>query len=230
MKDGRIRFVGNPWPEGHRIDELRWTGHLDPETGVWFDLHLKTADYTEGDRPRSDEDEEEDAEDSWHSKGCWSNYHACTISSTAWGDEKGFLVGSEKKKFDLATLTSRTFRVDSPPDAEDETPGFHTYLLDHDSVGDHRISFPRRLGVDEFSLKWRGRIALTYAGDEEFKYRFEADVPRARFEGFVMPEGVGTAAARVLAERFLSDPAAYSPARKSGRVWLRPEARSSRSK
>ncbi len=34
--NGRIWFPGNPWPEGHALKELVWTGALVPERGLVF--------------------------------------------------------------------------------------------------------------------------------------------------------------------------------------------------
>ena len=28
---GTIRFTGNPWPKGHAIEKLAWSGRLDPK-------------------------------------------------------------------------------------------------------------------------------------------------------------------------------------------------------
>ncbi len=44
---GRIWFPGNPWPDGHRIEEFAWTGRLDDAGRLWFDLTLRTGPYDE---------------------------------------------------------------------------------------------------------------------------------------------------------------------------------------
>ena len=53
----RIYFVDNPWPNGHRIINFKWSAHfkyeeeevLKERTGLYFDLYLETADYYEED-------------------------------------------------------------------------------------------------------------------------------------------------------------------------------------
>ena len=52
-------------------------------------------------------------------------------------------------------------------------------LLGHDSVADHEIHF-RELAPDDYSLTWRGRVALSYAGDDEFRHQFEAHLESIR--------------------------------------------------
>jgi hypothetical protein len=47
-----------------------------------------------------------------------------------------------------------------------ESLAFRIYLLDHDSVVDHRISFSTPAGTDCFDIVWGGRIALTHVDDE----------------------------------------------------------------
>lgn len=66
--NGRIFFTGNPWPEGHAIDEFRWSAERRG-ADIWFDLHLVTANYyAEGD---IEEDEDTDYETDWLSPGVW---------------------------------------------------------------------------------------------------------------------------------------------------------------
>ena len=89
---GRIAFAKNPWPKGHRIAELVWTGRVESDS-VWFDLHLVSANYDEGDKP-SDEDEDEETDDDWRAKGCWTNYGRCTMSSQPFRDPPGPTSGS----------------------------------------------------------------------------------------------------------------------------------------
>ena len=61
---------------------------------------------------------------------------------------------------------------------------FHIYLLGHDSCADHEITFVKKHSIDTFDLEWKGKIALTYAGDDEFKYEFSAFIEKVTFEGF----------------------------------------------
>lgn len=81
-----VVFHGNPWPDGHEISTLEWTGRLDPKKGIFFDLHLVTATYNLHDEESGEENEgqTEDVEDGdpWERKNCWLVYNNCTMSST----------------------------------------------------------------------------------------------------------------------------------------------------
>jgi hypothetical protein len=205
---GRITFPGNPWPSGHAIRQLRWTARLEPETGVWFDLHLVSANYYAGD-PIDERSPEED--DSWRSKVVWGNYHRCTLSSTFWSDRgRGFLAGTRKRPLDLAALPDRTFRVDTKPPAPppahlSEGAAFHIYLLGHDAVRGHRIRFPERVSKDTFSLEWKAKIALAYGGSTVFRHELVALAPRVRFGGITLPKGTRKRHARELLAPFVAD-------------------------
>lgn len=188
MIEGRIVFPGNPWPDGHAIAEFAWTARN--ENGrVWFDLHLRSADY---DAEREIEDEEDDEHDSaWESPSVWGNYHRCTLSSTAWGGDNGFDVCAADE-YSPAWLDARAFTVDavetdmSEVDDLDEL-SFNIYLLGHDSVANHRIVFHRRGDSDLFDIAWSGDIALTYAGDDALAHRFEATIRGVPFPGLTAP-------------------------------------------
>ncbi|GKU76386.1 hypothetical protein [Paenibacillus sp. L3-i20] len=38
----RIYFKDNPWPNGHAIKEFERQSRLEPDSGIWFDLHLRS--------------------------------------------------------------------------------------------------------------------------------------------------------------------------------------------
>src|ERR1700722_6242352 len=86
---GLIRFPDNPWPAGHEVTSLRWTGRLDPGAGLWFGLRLETARYFAAGASDLQGDGDAAAGD-WGSRIVWENYHSCKIAAN-----KGFLVGSE---------------------------------------------------------------------------------------------------------------------------------------
>lgn len=44
MELNRIQFLGNGWARGHAIRDFFWSARLEP-SGIWFDLHLQTAQY-----------------------------------------------------------------------------------------------------------------------------------------------------------------------------------------
>lgn len=211
----RMYFPGNPWPAGHRVKKLVWSGRLE-ETGVWFDLDLETGDYDEGDR--DDDDEEEELDDDWKAKIVWMNYHACHLDGR-------FLAGTADEKLDLARLPEREFRIDPMPakgasaaglDPEEDL-AFQVYLLGHDTVADHRIRFPLREDASTFWLSWRGRIALTYAGHDDFEHRFELPLRRVKFGGIELPARMREPAARELLGRFVKQPDALKLGRARGK-------------
>ncbi len=179
MIDGRILFPGNPWPDGHPIDEFEWTARVE-DGELWFDLHLRSAEY---DSEREVEDDEEKDLSSWEAPIVWNNYHRCTLSSTFWGEEGGFRV-CPIDDFSLAWLDARVFAVDpmegeigaADEDEDEDDRPFHIYLLGHDSVANHRIEFRRIPGSDNFNILWSGDIALSYVGNYRLEHRFEARI------------------------------------------------------
>ena len=172
--NGRILFPGNPWPEGHALQEFAWTARL-VDGKVWFDLHLRSQPYySERD---IEEDEDAEHEGSWEAPGVWSNYHRCTLSSTYWGEEGGFPV-CDIEHFSPDWLDGKTFQVDLIENeiGDDDNLAFHIYLLGHDSVANHRISFQRVGNSNLFDIVWTGDIALTYVGDYMLEHAFEARI------------------------------------------------------
>lgn len=177
---GRIWFPGNPWPDGHRIEEFGWTGRLDDLGRLWFDLTLRTAAYDEA-GSTAQEDEPDDQPD-WEAPIVWNNYHQCTISSTFWENATGLLAATPGRPFLLAGPKPTRLTADPLPIEDlDAEPAFHVYLLGHDSVAGHTITFTAD-GTGGHSIDWIGRIALTYAGDETFSYEFRAEIQEARLE------------------------------------------------
>jgi len=170
-KDNRITFSGNPWPEGHPVLEFEWLAS-ERDGRVWFDLHLKTADY-DSEREIPDDEDAEYASD-WEAPNVWNNFHACTLSSNYWHDG-GFAVGNIGE-VSLELLDGMEIRVDSPPPEDTEQNAFYVYLLGHDAAADHRIKFSRIQGTDRFNIRWNGKLALVYVGDYEYKHEFEAEI------------------------------------------------------
>lgn len=81
--------------------------------------------------------------------------------------------------FRLADARPQRLTADPLPILDlDAPPAFHVYLLGHDSVADHDIVFTRQQ-TGGHTIDWNGRIALTYAGEEEFSHRFRAPVVSA---------------------------------------------------
>jgi hypothetical protein len=210
MTDSRIRFIDNPWPEGHPIAEFEWTSRVQ-DGRVWFDLHLRSADYSSERRVEDDEDTEYDND--WEAPIVWNNYHRCTLSSTHWGDGNGFEVCAVED-YSPEWLDGRAFIVEpverDMSEIEDlDALSFHIYLLGHDSVANHRIEFRRTRNQygdqrgntsfdasdhrtadhERFDIFWNGDIALTYTGNNALEHRFEARIVGVPFPRIPPPTG-----------------------------------------
>ena len=196
----RIFFEDNPWPEGHPVLSCAWHVELLRDGELRLHLHLKTADYLS---ERDPGDVEGDSD--WTSVGVWANFHACTMSSTAWGHE-GLRIDAP---IDLDSMTGRRFT--GGRDA------LGIYLLGHDACADHDVRVEGELARN-LMLVWRGRIALAYIGQHELEYAFHGTM-RARFLGVQtsITEGVREA----LAGRVLGVEALREETRPGG-VWLLP--------
>ena len=175
-QENRIWFEGNPWSEGHPLKEFQWSAEIRDGV-VWFHLHLETANYYS--EREIDDPEPTEHDSDWEAPIVWGNYHSCTISSTNW-HRGGFRV-CPIDEFSLDFLDGYVATIDSLPidtsgDWDWEDLAFHTYLLGHDSVAGHKIRFERRTGTNKFDIYWEGKIALVYAGDNEYRYNFKAQI------------------------------------------------------
>jgi hypothetical protein len=200
----RILFPGSPWPKGHSIVKFRWSARIEPSSGLWFDLHLKSEDYDADDKD-GEEVEEPDSLPNWKSRIVWNNYHRCILSSTMW-DNRGFKVIPDMIPFDFDSLDGRNFRVDPLPIDEEDKPAFGIYLQGHDSTADHRISFKKLEGKNNWSVAWQGRVALTYLGDDRFINHFKALVMKTSFDGIELPLKTTKEEAELLLRRFVAKP------------------------
>jgi len=178
MNPDRIYFKDNPWPEGHPVKEFTWSAkELDGD--VWFDLHLKSADYY-SERDIEDDESVEYPSD-WAAPIVWGNYHSCTLSSSYW-DNGGFRVCS-KAEYSPQFLDGLELTVDPDPEAFDdfEDHAFHIYLLGHDAVAKHKIRFDRIGDTSQFKISWGGMIAQAYVGDYDFRHEFSTVISAAEF-------------------------------------------------
>ncbi|PEO67010.1 hypothetical protein COI41_11650 [Bacillus toyonensis] len=217
----RIYFVDNPWPKGHRIVNFKWSAHfkyaeeeeLNGVAGLYFDLHLETADYDEEDLEDDEEDGEDgEAVDDWHAKIVWNNFHSCTLSSEEW-DFKGFRVGSDEVPFDLDLLNGKRFAIDFLSEDEQKNldldlTAFDVYLLGHDASAFHNIKLTRLEG-QTYQIEWKGQLALAYIGDYEFKYDFHTLISSTSFSGINIPNEITDHEADVLLKRFVSNPVLF---------------------
>lgn len=176
---GRIRFPGNPWPDGHAVESFSWGAAIHPSHGLLLEFSLKSEDYYAADGEMSDHIGPSD----WESKIAWCNYHACTLGPSQTSSRSGLLVPSP---FTLG-LDRYEFTADPLPvdwDTFFDTNAFGIYLLGHDAVADHRIRLELR--GDAYVVDWTGRIALAYMGATDFRYSFEAHVEGVRFDSISM--------------------------------------------
>jgi hypothetical protein len=219
---GRIFFPGNPWPEGHAIDQFELLGLLD-RSGVRLLLHLRSAAYNAEREIERDEDDEPDS--AWDAPAVWTNYGSCILSATHWGIEpgSGFAAVDPGRRFSVTDLAGRAFRVD-PEDGDtlshaDETHVFRLYLLGHDTAMDHRIVFSKTAN-GLFDIDWSGRIALTYVGSRTLGHTFRAALRDVPFSGIVAPSFTAEEAMRALAED-VSDATTFTLLPRSGyRNWF----------
>ena len=203
--------MSNPWAEGHAIQNFSWSARLE-RSGLWFDLHLQSADYNAEDSNAEDSATEEDFDTSqsdWQSKIVWNNYHRCTLSSTRW-DGTGFQVGSKAQPLNFDALSEQEFVVDPLPVDFDQTRPFNIYLLGHDTAADHRIRFSQQSTPTHFSVDRRSRIASSYAGSDQFHYEFEAHVDSTKFEGIQLPNGTRVQDAKTLLAPFVTNLDAFT--------------------
>jgi len=173
---GRIFFHGNPWPNGHAIKQITWTGRVEPE-GLFFAFDLQTEKYDAAE-PGIESDESD-----WKSPIVWGNFHSCHLHA----DGRGFRVATERKKLDFSLLEGGVFEADKKPRNGDDA-AFHIYLLGHDSVAGHRIAFDRRNSNGTYSIRWTGRICLSYVGETRYAHSFEARIDEAALDGIVVPD------------------------------------------
>ena len=209
MSIGRIFFAKNPWPAGHGLEVLDWTGRLDPDRGLFFDLHLKSAPYY-AETGLPDDDDDEHRRGDWSSPNVWSNYHSCILSSTYWGPNEGVHVGDDDDPFDFSTLPRWEWHVDAHSNTEDHAlHSMHIYLLGHDTVLRHRIRFTEARGTT-FRLRWDAKIALTYVGQRQLAHSLRVEADSVRFQGFRIPDGLSAKDARDALARFTAGKTKYA--------------------
>lgn len=124
-----------------------------------------------------------------------------------------------------------------------ERRAFHIYLLGHDGVADHEVTFRKnvtgtKMSIDKgdgvktcarydqdtsYTLDWKGKVAREYIEDDDFRYSFHAHHGTLKFKGIQAPEGMEAAKAIEIARNYCVNPlvkAAKQP--KDGTIWLVP--------
>jgi hypothetical protein len=176
---GRITFIGNPWPAGHRLTRLEIGGELHPRHGLRLHLQLESADYDEDDG--DDVPDDPDGVDNWASRIVWTNYHTASIGPSQTNDLAGF---APPLPFDV-DAPRHHFRVDPLPCiASDifDRGAFSCYVQGHDAVADHDIMLTRT-GPGRFSVRWTGKVAEAYRGHEDFIHDFVVEAEDVPFVG-----------------------------------------------
>lgn len=139
----------------------------------------------------------------WFPGNPWPDGHR--VAKFRW---TGWLLPEDGAGFDFSLKTA-AYDEDDRARLDGDDYAFHVYLLGHDSVADHRIRFPVRHGPSRFDVEWTGRVALTYVGDDEFRYEFRAQVSAADFTGFALPRDLDDDDARTLLARCVRDADAF---------------------
>jgi len=209
-----VFFPKNPWPEGLGLDEFRWSGRLDAERGLFFDLHLRSESYH-----HLGVDDAEETDSDWESVNVWANYGSCILSSTKWGAHEGIHVADAEDPLGWNELDRWEFFVDTHTPVDDyEGRAFHIYLFGHGSVVRHRIHFAKA-ERGRFDLSWTAKFALTYGGSTNLSKSLRVEAKGIAFEGFQIPSGMSTASAKEALSRFVTDPSDYTL--RKGRLWPR---------
>lgn len=184
---GRIWFEGNPWPNGHAVEEFIWQILLQEDAPRLL-LHLRSEEYMGDDsEDLIDEEVNDDAEgDDWSTPGVWGNYGQCVLSNIYWGVNGNIapkinwpiLKNPENIDLYVDPLNSEASLNDNYREN-----AFDIYLLGHDSVRGNKISiFTDRPGF--YNVKWAGAIALSYSGEYDYRYRFFTVIEGVQFGGF----------------------------------------------
>ena len=192
---GRITFPGNPWPDGHRIHAATWLAWIDPDGRLRFACDLQSEDY---DVRAPDTSGSGD----WRSPVVWRNYGRCTIEAG-----RGVLAAEPGRPFRFAARQTLTADPVAGFDHEAE-PAFGVYLLGHDTLAGHELTFTPAAGGHE--LVWTGAVALTYAGDREFRHGFRVELTGLALPEIALPAGTAPAAARELLAGLVDEPERFT--------------------
>lgn len=201
--EGRIWFENNPWTNGHAIKSAELFIELSeggehawpPDKGVFLGLKIKSDTYyaemsiEEQERTyeaKSTSNENVKNTDGWNSFPLWHNFGSCTIESS------NAQIGNVSQKYDLTTLMLGRLEFEKDrkvvPDQENALNAFTCYILGHDSVSDHEITFSDTIdSPGHFDIKWTGAVALSYVGNYNFEHRFRAELNNVAFLGIKGP-------------------------------------------
>lgn len=209
-KINRILFRDNPYPRGHLIKKINWSGRLDAERGLVFDFHLESEAYENSAAPETGEEPEEEVRD-WYSRDVWANYNGCILSSTAWGSS-GIVVARPGELFSFSSQFPLRIKADTlplPDEVDWDDLAIGLYLLGHDACADHNIHITRT-GANRYDLHWTGKIALAYVGEVDFNYDFEIHLYEVPFDGIHYPQHWSRDEAMAALGKVVDDPDVFT--------------------
>ncbi|MBS7333999.1 MAG: hypothetical protein KIG88_10435 [Weeksellaceae bacterium] len=184
-ENNKIYFSNSPFINGHKVVDFVWNARLDKNFNIVMDLHLESDQYDQEDEYEDIIEEIDNVSDEMTEKSLWINYDHCVLSSTFWGN-KGISIATDKEKLDFASLNNYTFLLDTLPvdlTQAEENFAFGMSMLGKDIVANHEITF---LDTDEFGvydIKWKGKVANTYLGENTFDYDFYVYMKKIKFGG-----------------------------------------------
>ena len=156
---------GNPWPQGHVIEHCNLDARIYANGQLRILIHLQTVDYRMND---GGEFLSNDCETDWGSKDAWNNYHACNID----GELLSYLGGPPISLKDIGRINKVYDALpNSVANFKDDSWAFNCYILGHDTVANNEIKIGD-MTSEGYPISWRGKIALSYGGDYEFKHSF----------------------------------------------------------
>ena len=181
--NNKIYFSNSPFTNGHKVIDFVWSARLDENFDLWMDLHLESDNYDEEEEYKDDLDEIDDISEENAEKQLWINYDHAIISSTYWNN-KGIKIENEAQ-LDFNQLNKKTFEIDPLPVNLDESENlaFGISMLGNDTVAQHEITFLDTEEFGVFDIKWKGKVANTYLGENEFDYDFYVYMKNIKFSG-----------------------------------------------
>ncbi|WP_068595532.1 hypothetical protein [Vaginella massiliensis] len=186
-ENNRIYFTNSPFPNGHKVVYFNWSMRLDSQLKLWMDLHLESDNYDEEEEYFDDVNLIDEPSEQESEKSLWFNYNQCIMSSTYWKN-KGIDLNHITHELDFNRLPMREFLVDPLPVdlAKPEELAFGISMLGNDTCANHDISFLKPFDAEDlatYDIKWKGKVANTYLGEENFDYEFYVYMKNIRFSG-----------------------------------------------
>lgn len=85
----------------------------------------------------------------------------------------------------LKKINNKVFIVDPLPVDLDKTEklAFGISMLGNDTLAQNEITFLDTSEFGVFDIKWKGKVANTYLGENEFNYEFYVYMKNIKFEG-----------------------------------------------